>query len=195
MSSSTAASHGFMQEQELKLAALLQSITQRDNEAFRQFYDDTVGRVYALALRITRKPQAAEEVVCDVYLQVWNQASRFDAQRGSALAWLMTLSRSRALDAIRRDPPQALNIDDHEVAAEGGPQDLLQSVTERSALHAALKKLDENQRQLLALAYFKGYSHSELAQFTGLPLGTVKTLIRRGILALRGHMNVETEMV
>lgn len=175
---------------EPRLAELLQAVAKKDRAAFDAFYNATTERVLNLVLRITRHIDIAEEVVGDVYLQVWRQADRFDPERGNALAWLTILCRSRALDTLRRNnaAPTSGAVPISEIPepeATDFPQDLLIATEQKSAVHAALDKLDPNQRQLLALAYFRGYSHSELAQFTGMPLGTVKTQLRRTISKLK----------
>ena len=172
------------------LRDLLEKTAQRDQRAFEQFYDATISRVYGLALRIVKAPEIAEEVVSDVYLQVWNQASRFDSQRGSPLAWLMVMCRSRALDTLRRGKPESQSLVEEQLpAADAHTEDLLLTIEQSSELHAALKILEPKQRHLLSLAYFRGYSHRELAEFTAIPLGTVKTLIRRALLALRQELS------
>jgi len=176
-----------------ELAKLLRAVANKDQAAFEAFYDATTERVLNLVLRITQQMDIAEEVVSDVYLQVWRQADRFDPARGNALAWLTMMCRSRALDASRKikaaPTAGAEPISDiPELESTEFPQDLLLAVEQRSAIHDALSKLKPNQRQLLALAYFRGYSHSELAQFTGMPLGTVKTQMRRALMKLKELM-------
>lgn len=172
------------------LRDLLSAICRRDRAAFEEFYDATTGRVLSFVTRIVRLHDVAEEVVSDVYLQVWRQAGRFDQARGNVLAWLMTISRSRALDALRRmnvaPTSGAAPVTDIAEAGESESlQDLLAAIEERTALHSALERLDPDHRQLLALAFFRGYSHSELAEFTGKPLGTVKTQVRRTLIKLK----------
>ncbi len=173
-----------------RLGELLQAVANKDRTAFKAFYDATTERVLSLVLRITQQIDIAEEVVSDVYLQVWRQADRFDPARGNALAWLTMLCRSRALDTLRKNntAPTSSAIPISEIPepeAADFPQDLLIAVEQHSAVHNALDKLEPDQRQLLALAYFRGYSHSELAEFTGMPLGTVKTQLRRTISKLK----------
>lgn len=174
------------------LEPLLKAIAGKDNNAFEAFYDATVRRVYGLAVRITQSQEMAEEVVGDVYLQVWRQASRFDSGRGGVMGWLTVLCRSRALDMLRRTKSSAseepLDAEAQEDEAGMYAQDLLLAVERNTWVHAALQELDDEQRQLLALAYFRGLSHSELAQLTGLPIGTVKTQLRRTLIALKGLM-------
>lgn len=165
-------------------------IVDGDQAALAALYEALVGRVYGLALRITRQVQLAEEVAEDTFWQVWRQAPRFDAARGTAMAWVMTMARSRALDALRRREPAECS-EDIERLAEGGetdhgnPQDILEAVQQGSLLHAAIGRLDPVPRQLVALAFFRGLSHEEIAAQTGIPLGTVKSHIRRALERLR----------
>lgn len=175
---------------ELRLCEWIARISRGDEQALGQFYDATIGRVYGLALRITRNPQAAEEVAEDVYWQVWRQALRFDAARGHAIGWLLTITRSRALDSLRRGDeaqphPEPESLLAGEASKEGDPQDLLEAVQRDHQLHAALATLDALPRQLLALAFFRGLTHEEIATHCALPLGTVKSQIRRALAALK----------
>jgi RNA polymerase sigma-70 factor (ECF subfamily) len=159
-------------------------------------YEQLSGRVYAVALRITRQVASAEEVMQDTFWQVWRQAPRFDPQRGSAMAWVLMMARSRALDAIRaraRDPVQTSlqSVDDEDPFADEAaddPLDLLHAVRRDGALHAHLAKLDPLRRQLIALAFFRGMTHDEIADHTGLPLGTVKSHFRRTLAALQAAL-------
>ncbi len=190
MNADTETGHSDAERGVSRLGELLQAVAKKDRAAFEAFYDATTERVLSLVLRITQQIDIAEEVVGDVYLQVWRQADRFDPARGNALAWLTILCRSRALDTLRKDHAApttgAARISEiPEPEASEFPQDLLIAAEQHSAIHAALEKLEPNQRQLLALAYFRGYSHSELAQFTRTPLGTVKTQLRRTLKKLK----------
>jgi RNA polymerase sigma factor (sigma-70 family) len=176
--------------QEAQLRACLAAIERQDESALGQLYDATVGRVYGLALRITRSRETAEEVAEDVYMQIWRDAARFDPQRGAGvLGWLLVICRSRALDALRRvDPAGAHPAPETlapELANEAGPETLLQAAQQNSALHAALNALSALQRQLLALAFFRGLTHEEIAGQLEMPLGTVKSHIRRALIALK----------
>jgi len=164
-------------------------VVRQDQQALAELYETLAGRVYGLALRITRQVQTAEEVTEDCFWQVWRQAPRFDPARGAAIAWIMTIARSRALDALRRaDTTEPLDEDRLAgIEAEDGsdPQDLLDAVEKQHRLHAALRDLEPLPRQLVALAFFRGLSHEEIAGQMGLPLGTVKSHIRRALLRLR----------
>ena len=175
---------------EARLRGWIAAITHGDEQALGELYDATLGRVYGLALRITRNAQAAEEVAEDVYWQVWRQALRFDPVRGNAMSWLLTIARSRALDCLRRTDeadahPEPETLLAAEAAHDGDPQDLFEATQRGEALHAALESLDALPRQLLALAFFRGLTHEEIAKHTALPLGTVKSHIRRALGALR----------
>lgn len=179
---------------EARLRGWIAAIGRGDEQALGELYDATLGRVHGLALRITRNAQAAEEVAEDVYWQVWRQALRFDPARGNAMSWLLTIARSRALDSLRRADeadahPEPETLIAAEAALDGDPQDLLEATQRNHALHAALATLDALPRQLLALAFFRGLTHEEIAQQTALPLGTVKSHIRRALTALRGVLN------
>ena len=172
------------------LRNLLVPIAGGDQSALAGFYDATVSRVYSIALRIVRRPEMAEEVVSDVYMQVWRDAARYDFSRGRVLAWLLIITRSRALDMLRRQDEAFSHPEPQNLIAEpqddrNNPQDLLLVTQSNSALGAALRTLSPLQRQLIALAFFKGLSHSEIVDHAGIPLGSVKTHIRRALTILR----------
>ena len=175
------------------LATALCAVASRDRQAFEAVYSATVGRVLGLATRILGETSAADDVASDVYLQVWRQADRFDPERGSAIAWIMTITRSRALDAVRRVATSAAKTEElGRGATEQDDQlsmhDLLDVTHRESSLHRALQRLGGAERQLLALAYFRGYTHKQLAGITNQPLGTVKTRIRRTLIKLKEIM-------
>lgn len=176
-----------------RLRACIAQIVRQNEQALAELYELTAGRVYALALRITRNVQTAEEVVEDAFWQVWRQAPRFDAARGSVVGWILTIARSRALDALRRDD-RAEPLDEEQLAdlADGrDPQDLLVAVQREHRLHAALRELEPLPRQLLALSFFRGLSHEEISSQMSMPLGTVKSHIRRSLLRLRDLLGTD----
>ncbi len=170
--------------------ALIHRIARQEEAALETLYDATISRVYGVALRILRNPETAEEVAEDVFFQVWRQAGRFDAARGHPMAWLLTIARSRALDALRRTD-DALSMEepetllDAELRPDGDPGLLLGAQQERASLLQALQILEPMPRQILALAFFRGLTHEEIADHARLPLGTVKSHIRRALLTLR----------
>ena len=172
------------------LAGLLQRIARQDEAAFGELYDATVGRIHGMALRILRNPQAAEEATEDAFFQIWRQAPRFDPTRGRPLAWMLTIVRSRALDQLRRADDAILHPDPAGlVGPESGPAAepaaLVIELETRTTLHQALYQLDPVPRQMIALAFFRGLTHEELAAHAGLPIGTVKSHIRRALGVLR----------
>lgn len=175
---------------ETALRDLIGRIVHQDQQAFVSLYEAVVGRVYGLALRITRDIPLAEEVTEEAFWQVWRQAPRFDPKRGSALAWILTIARSRALDAIRshtraegKTAPESLAP--AAASPRDDPLDLLAALQQENRLHAALAELGPQSRQLISLAFFQDLSHAEISCHTGLPLGTVKSHIRRALICLR----------
>lgn len=177
-------------EQDVALRALVSGIAGGDEEALARFYDATVNRVYALALRICRRTADAEEVVSDVYFQVWRQAGIYSTERGKVTTWVYTICRSRALDALRKREPVQSAPDPH--ALSGEPQEMnanpladVLNLEQGTQLRKAMDSLEKLPRELLALAYFRGMSHQEIADHTGMPLGTIKTVIRKAMQALK----------
>ena len=176
------------------LGRLIARIGERDDRALSALYDATASRVFGFVSRIVRDVGIAEEVVEDTYWQVWRQSERFDLGRGRPLTWLLAMARSRAIDALRRRERQAhVPLEDDEQAAmcdedTAGPDELLSATRGQHLLHRALACLDAQPRQLIALAFFRGLTHEEIAACTGLPLGTVKSQIRRSLLALKDHL-------
>ncbi|WP_445368433.1 RNA polymerase sigma factor [Methylomonas sp. BW4-1] len=182
---------------EALLREWLGRVVDQDQAALGKLYDTLVDQVYGLALRITRRAQCAEEVVQDTFWQIWRQAPRFDAERGSVKAWVMTMARSRALDALRQLDgnlselePEALVL--IEAPADQMPPDLLSAVQQGHRLQIALAALDPLPRQLLSLAFFRGLSHDEIAVCSGLPLGTVKSHIRRALQTMQQFLTADT---
>jgi RNA polymerase sigma-70 factor (ECF subfamily) len=161
-----------------------------DHDALADLYDRYAGLLYSLALRIVRLQADAEDVLQEVFTQVWRQATRYDTNRGTVIGWLVTLTRSRALDKLRRGRarPQA---PDREQRAQDVPDTspgidfTLVSAEQASAVRAALEALPDNQRVPLELAYYEGLSQSEIAAKLDVPLGTIKTRMRQALLRLR----------
>ncbi len=173
-----------------ELRAVIARMVRQDERALERLYDLTFGKVYAVALRILRNPEAAEEVVEDTYWQAWREASHYDPARGRALTWLLTICRSRALDALRRREPAEVRGDfeslQSDVAAEKtDPYDLLDALQRSSAIHAAIGTLKPQVRQLVALAFFRGLTHQEIADACNMPLGTVKVTLFRACQQLK----------
>ncbi len=161
--------------------------------ALETLYDATVGKVFAFALRLMRSPEDAEEVVCDTYAQAWAKAASFDPSRANALAWLLMICRSRALDRLRQLRADAGRTDLEAIAdlADEGPQpeELLSMLQEGTRVHTALAALSPERQQLVGLAFLKGLSHQEIADRTGMPLGTVKSHVRRALAEMRATLS------
>ncbi len=181
----------------IDLNACLLAVAEHDEAAFQRLYAALSGRVMALARRILRNEACAEEAVEDCFWQVWRQAQRFEPERGSAEAWVLTLARSRALDLYRARQSRQDGVVSWDALAEAGapPPEadaalpdvatLLDAARGHQALHAAVRQLEATPRQLVALAFFRGLTHDEIAQHTGLPLGTVKSHLRRALARLQ----------
>ncbi len=172
--------------------ALLQQMARGDGEAFRRFYDRYASLVFTFAIRLLGSRSDAEDLLQEVFLQVWRQAQSYSPERGSPEAWLITMTRSRAIDklrSLRRRDERPLSPDDL-LPLEGERQ--IAPPTHASeaklTLQGVLAKLPEAQRTVLELAYFDGLTQSEIASHLREPLGTVKTRIRAGLERLRGFL-------
>jgi RNA polymerase sigma-70 factor (ECF subfamily) len=176
------------------LAGLLRLSARGDETAFAQLYDQTSSRIFGLVLRVVRDPAQAEEVTQEVFLQVWRTASRYDEAKGSALSWLMTLAHRRAVDRVRSAEAAGRQDTTYHQSAHQVPHDTTAEAAETSMegrrVRSALTELTDVQRQALELAYFGGYTHTEVASMLDLPVGTAKTRIRDGLIRLRDAMGV-----
>ena len=165
-------------------AALIGRIRAGDETAMADLYDRYSGIVYGVALRVLGNTTAAEDVLQEVFLQLWRNPQAFDADRGRLPAWLAVIARNRAIDHLRKRPPE----DDIEDLAISTGVSLENTTAQRLAVdkvRGVLTQLPAEQRRLLELAFFEGMTHSEIAAKTGEALGTIKTRIRTGLLALR----------
>ncbi|MDD0809963.1 sigma-70 family RNA polymerase sigma factor [Curvibacter sp. RS43] len=175
------------------LTALLARVAQGDELALKQLYDLTSARFYGLALRIVRVGELAEDVLQESYLSIWRSAADFRASLSPPLAWMGLIVRSRALDLLRRRNAERTPLTDPldeviEDTLEGDSPDPLHSADasqQARALQQCLNQLKGPQREVLSLAYLRELSHSELAEQLKLPLGTIKSWIRRGLEQLR----------
>jgi len=165
---------------------LLARCAQSDGIAFRRLYELQSPTLYGVALRITRQPALAADAVHDALLQVWRNAARFDPARGNAQAWLLSLVRYRALDSVARIGREVLGAEVPEVAdPDPNPLDRLLTTRDGKALHDCLQQVEADRRRLVLLAFVDGLTHTEMAAREGQPLGSVKSSIRRALLALR----------
>ncbi len=174
--------------------ALLERLAGGDQSALAALYDATSRLVYGLALRILGDPADAEEVTLDVYTQAWRQVGRYDASRGDALTWLLTLTRSRAIDRLRsragsRKREQALDTAAELATSEPDPESRSAFAERARRVRSALAVLSPEQRQVIELAYFEGLTHVEIAERIRQPLGTAKSRIRLGMAKLRDALS------
>lgn len=171
-----------------ELVALMRRSARGDEQAFAELYDATSSRMYGLVLRVVRDPAQAAEVTQDCYLQIWQSSARFDPARGSVLGWMMTLAHRRAVDRVRS--AQSVVERDRRYADREPQQvpDVSDAVVDRleaERMRKALDGLTTMQREAIELAYYGGYTHSEVAGLLDIPLGTAKTRVRDGLIRLR----------
>jgi RNA polymerase sigma-70 factor (ECF subfamily) len=169
---------------------LIAKTARGDQEAFSRLYDQSSPHIYGLILRVVNQPQIAEEVMMDVYVQVWKQAQSYNVNRGTPMGWLVTLARSRAIDRLRSGGLERATVTSVEevrgLMSDGAnPEDQSSGRQRAEIVRNALATLPYEQRESLVLAYFGGYSQSEISEQLGIPLGTVKTRIRMGMIKLR----------
>ena len=174
-------------------AALIERMAGGDQYALSSFYDRTNRLVFGLVLRILSDAGQAEEVLLDVYMQVWRQAAKYDPHRGKILSWLMTIARSRAIDRLRSGRQEemrkeSLDASDHALSLSTGFQDPTIQPEMQRIVRTALDSLPHEPREVIEMAYYLGLSHSEIAARLDQPLGTVKTRTRLGMMKLREQL-------
>jgi RNA polymerase sigma-70 factor (ECF subfamily) len=179
-----------MRERDQDLISLVQRVAAGDQAALAALYDTTNRLVYGLVLRVLGDASSAEEVLLDVYTQVWRQANSYDTNRGAPLAWLTTIARSRAIDRLRsgwqdQQRKEPLDVLGDAPAGAASPEDMTVASERQRFVRAALNSLTPEQREVIELAYYSGLSHSEIAAKLNQPLGTVKTRTRLGMMKLR----------
>jgi RNA polymerase sigma-70 factor, ECF subfamily len=166
----------------------IERVARQDQSAFVLLYDRHASRVYTLIMHMVNDRMLAEEILQEAFLRVWRHADQYDAARGSLLVWLLTIARRTALERLRFESRRPALADGNE------PTPLLESLPEPEttseearwrSLYLAVQALPEQQRKVIELAYFQGLSQSEIAEELGIPLGTVKTRLRAGMLHLR----------
>lgn len=186
-------------ERSRELSQLLARTGLGDRAAFGRLYERTSGHLFAVVLRIQRDRAQAEDLLQEIYVSVWKAAASFDAARSQPLTWLTHIARNRAIDSLRRAQTQprteSLTVDDdderpdpHEALAseDPGPLDLLGRACDRRELTRCMENLSAAQRQSVALAFYDGLSHAEVAEQLREPLGTVKSWVRRALMTLKG---------
>ena len=173
-----------------EVATLLARCARSDAHAFRQLYASEADVLYGVALRITRQAAMADDVLHDAMLQVWRNAGRFNAARGSGRTWMLALVRYRAIDAVTRARRETLTPDPPDMPdPQLDPYERLAETSDEHRLEHCLDAIEERPRRLVTLAFLEGLTHAEVAARVGEPLGTVKSVIRRALLALRACMD------
>jgi RNA polymerase sigma-70 factor (ECF subfamily) len=191
-------------ERSQRLAQLMSRVALGDRKAFAQLYDETSGFLLGMVLKIQRDRALAEEVLQEVYVNVWRASASFNASMSQPMTWLGSIARNRAIDSLRRAQSQPDTVstsvrigeDDEEhdmlqdLAGEGGdPLEMLGQASERLALDRCMKALTSEQKQSLALAFYQGLSHAEVAEHLRQPLGTVKSWVRRALQSLKSCLS------
>ena len=178
-------------DQRLADIALLERIAGRDQHALAELYDRHNRLLFGLIVRVLRDRAEAEEVLQEVFLTVWTKAASYNATLGSPVGWLVGLARNRAIDHLRASGVRARTLESVEVPPAGdNPEEAASRNEEGGRVKSALDTLPDEQRALLEYAYFRGMTHSELAEAFALPLGTVKTRVRAGMQALRRQLGI-----
>ncbi len=176
------------------LAAVLERVADGDQLAFGELYDLTAARIFGLVRRLLVDHAQSEEVTQEVFLEVWQSATRFDTSRGGAMSWMMTMAHRRAVDRIRasqagRDRDQRIGRRDITVDYDDVAE-RVEITIEHERVARAMTRLTELQREAVSLAYYGGLSHSELARHLEVPIGTVKSRLRDGMIRLRDELGV-----
>jgi len=173
---------------------LMTLVDRRDPDAFAVLYDRHGGAAYSLAHRIVGDPAIAEDVTQEAFISVWRSGARFDAARGSVRSWTLGIVRNRAIDALRRVSGSApkLNLDDDALLESQTSEELTDSEAIRREtarrVRGALRELPDEQSEVIGLAYFGGFTHTEIAEMLGMPLGTVKGRMRLGLEKIRNTL-------
>jgi len=165
--------------------SLLERVVRKDESALSALYDRYSGLVFSEAKRILRDTGAAEEILQDLFYQIWKTAERFDAARGSLAGWLLVAARNRAISRLRRKTGKTEELDENGVSLKIDLESTVAQSLLLDKVRTVMGSLPEGQRQALEFAYFEGMSHTEIAEKTGQPLGTVKTRIRSAMETLK----------
>ncbi|TXK17790.1 ECF RNA polymerase sigma factor SigK [Homoserinibacter sp. GY 40078] len=176
------------------LEVLLARVAHRDRDAFAELYDRMASRVFGLVKRLLRDGAQSEEVTQEVFLEIWQQASSFRTARGAAVSWMLTIAHRRAVDRVRsaqssRDRDERIGVRDLD-APYDHVAETVEVRLEHERVKRAMSRLTELQREALILAYYGGYTHSEMAEILRIPLGTVKTRLRDAMIRLRDDLGV-----
>jgi RNA polymerase sigma-70 factor (ECF subfamily) len=178
--------------------ALIRLVAKNDSEALGTLYDRYQTLVFSLAANIVGSPEAAEDITIDVFTKVWEKADTFRSEKATLKRWISSIARYRSIDTLRRrsarpdsSNPQWSDLSPDTLPADENPEEAIELAMIRRTVTEAVSKLPEEQKKPLALAYFKGYTHSQIAEMLNEPLGTIKTRIRSALQRLRQDIKVE----
>ena len=178
------------------LAELVQRSSRGHEDAFAELYDRTSSRIHGIVLRVLRSPDQSAEVTQEVFLEVWKLSARYDSSLGSVLAWMVTIAHRRAVDRVRSASSETARDNNYALARTERSTDQVWAGVEHridaERVKRGLESLTQIQREAVTLAYFGGYTQSQVAGLLQLPLGTVKTRIRDGIIGLRDALGMES---
>ncbi len=175
-----------------EVSAALRRVAARDQSAFEELYRATSAKLYGIIVRIVTNRSSADEILQEVYVRIWHHAGEFDASKASPITWMATIARNRAIDDVRRAKPAVVQelTETLELAAdEPHPLDSLDRSQDLKALIACLNGLEDEKRQIILLAYYRGLSREELAQRYLRPVPTIKTWLHRGLAQLKACMS------
>lgn len=176
------------QESQEELIGLLGAVAQQDRRAFQRLYEQVSGRMFGLCRKLTGQPELAEEALQDSFIRIWHHAGEYHCERGSPMSWMMTIARYRTLDLIRSRKVHtgaSNEVLDYMEDGRAGPLEKSLMEDGNAALQGCLEELSPQQRDSVLLSYYRGFTHEELAEMLNTPMGTVKSWIRRGLLAIR----------
>lgn len=170
------------------LSSALVAVAKGDEAALRKVYDATSAKLFGVCLRICKDREAAEDVLQLVYIKIWNRAGRFEAQRASPISWLCAIARNTAIDWVRANGTVHLAQDAAAAVADTSPlaPDMIEMTQQRARIFECLEALDERPRNAIRAAFFDGLTYAQLADAMTVPLGTLKSWVRRGLIQLRG---------
>ena len=180
---------------------MLRRIGQGDRESFTKLYDRFSGVLFSVAYRVLNNHEAAQDVLQDVFIQIWDKAPHYDPARGKPVTWAVTLTRNKAIDLVRSTQRRSRLRDEVQVQAETGERfddrssfDAVASGEDRHLVLEAMRKLSPDQREAISLTFFSALTQVEIAERLGEPLGTIKARIRRGMMKLRGLLGSEFQL-
>lgn len=178
-----------------ELIALIEAITLKQERALTELYARTMSHIYAVAYRVLRSKQDAEEIVCDTFSYIWDHAKRYDRRRCSVIGWLAVITRNRAIDRARKrrleismDDEQSLGWRASVIAEIKNPDEVLTQIQESMAVRSAMALLSPVHFKLVSLSFFHDFTHQEISEVLAMPQGTVKSHVRRGLIAMRTAM-------